>query len=92
MAKHPTTIRLDSALYKEVLREARKTGLSFSGVVQLLLHAFAEGTIHIGVSQHTEAYVRTLEKESAALSRLYKAGKVKGYTNSKELFRDILGE
>lgn len=91
MSKHPTTIRLDAALYKEALHEIKKTGLSFSDVVHLLLQAFVRGTVRIGVSQYPEGYVRTLEKESAELSRLYHKGKAKGYTTGRELFDDMLG-
>lgn len=90
MPKHPTTIRLDAALYKEALHEIKKTGLSFSDVVHLLLRAFVQGTVHIGVSQYPEGYVQTLEKESAELSRLYRKGKAKGYATGKELVDDML--
>lgn len=90
MPKHPTTIRLDAALYKEALHETRKTGLSFSDVIHLLLRAFVQGVVHIGVSQYPEGYVRSLEKESAELSRLYRKGKVKSYVTGKELFDDML--
>lgn len=90
MSKHPTTIRLDPALYKKVISEAQKAGLSFSSVVHLLLRAFVQGTVHIGVSQYPKKYVQALEKESAELSRLHRKGKAKGYSSAKELFNDIL--
>jgi hypothetical protein len=92
MTKNPTTIRLDPQLYKQTLREAKKVGLTFSGVVHLLLRAFTEGSVHIGVTQYPKGYLETLEKESNELSRLYRQGKVKGYTSAKEMFADILGE
>jgi antitoxin component of RelBE/YafQ-DinJ toxin-antitoxin module len=92
MSKHPTTIRLDRQLYKKAAQKAEKYGLTFSGVIHMLLQAFNEGSVQIGVTQYPEKYLKTLEKESAALSRLYKKGKVKGYASSKALFNDILGE
>lgn len=92
MSKRPTTIRLDDQLHKEVQREAKKRGLSFSSVIYLLLNAFIQGKIRIGAYQYPDEYIQQLEKESAELSRLYKKGKVKGYVSSKELFSDILGE
>ena len=92
MSKHPTTIRLDPVLYKEVLREAKKAGLTFTGVVHLLLRAFTEGTVQVGVMQYPDAYLKTLEKESAELSRQYTKGKAKGYASSKAMFDDILGK
>lgn len=90
MSKNPTTIRLDPTFYKKVAKEAEKAGLSFSSVVNLLLRAFVQGTVHIGVTQYPEKYMKTIEKESADLSRLYQKGKMKGYSTSKELFNDIL--
>lgn len=90
MSKYPTTIRLDPALYKRVISEAKKAGLNFSSVVHVLLQAFVQGTVSIGVTQYPQGYMETLEKESSELSRLYRKGKAKGYTSSKELFGDIL--
>lgn len=90
MSKHPTTVRLDPALYKRVIHEAHKTGLNFSSLVHILLNAFVEGSVHIGVTQFPDGYVQSLENESRELSRLYDKGKVKGYSSSKELFDDIL--
>ncbi len=91
MSKQPTTVRLDSHLYKQASQEARKAGLTFSSVVHLLLRAFTEGTLQIGVTQYPERYVKELEKESEELSRSYRKGKTKSYASSKELFDDILG-
>jgi len=90
MPKQPTTIRLDPALYKEVIREARKAGLNFSNVVHLLLLAFIQGTVYIGVNQYPEEYLRTIERESEELSHLYRKRKVKGYASSKALLDAIL--
>ena len=36
--------------------------LFFSSVVHLLLQAFVQGTVHIGVSQYPEKYLQTLKK------------------------------
>ena len=90
MPKHPTTIRLDPALYRKVLQEAQKSGLSFSSVVHLLLSAFIQGDVHIGVTQYPKAYLETLEKESQQLRALHRKGKAKRYSSSKALFDDIL--
>ena len=90
MAKKPTTIRLDTRLHKAAVRQAHKEGLDFSGAVHLLLLAFTQGDVHIGVSQYPPGYLETLEKESKELSRLYRKGKVKSYPSSKALFDDIL--
>lgn len=90
MPKHPTTIRLDPALYKEVIREARKAGLNFSNVIHLLLLAFVRGTVYIGVNQYPEGYLSTLERESEELGNLYRKRKAKSYASSKALFNAIL--
>jgi hypothetical protein len=90
MAKKPTTIRLDTRLHKEVVRRARKEGLNFSGVVHLLLLAFTQGDLQIGVTQYPKKYIEAIEKESEELSRRYRQGRVKGYGSAKELFDDIL--
>lgn len=92
MSKRPTTIRLDPLFHKEVTLEAEKAGLTFSTVVQLLLRAFAQGSVRIGVTQYPEKYLRSLERESTELSDRYRKKKVKGYTSSKALFNDILDQ
>src|SRR4051812_43420540 len=90
MSKLTTTVRLDPRLRKAVLKEAEKAGLSFSAILNLLLHAYAEGAIQVGVTQYPKAYLDQLGKEAEELSRLHKQGKVKGYTSAKALFDDIL--
>lgn len=90
MSKQPTTVRLDPALYKKVITEAKKSGLTFSSIVSLLLQAFVQGTVHIGVSQYPDEYIKALENESEELSDLYTKKKVKGYNSSKAMFSDIL--
>ena len=94
MAKHPTTIRLDPALRRAVLREAKKSGLSFSDVVLSLLEAFSEGSIRINmqVTQYPPKYLEKLEKEADKLHEDYLKGKVKGYTSTRKMFDDILKE
>lgn len=92
MSKHPTTIRLDPDLYKKVVREAEKSGLSFSVVVQMLLQAFIQGEVRIGVTQYPKGYLETLAKEADELRENNRKGKVKRYSSSKELFDDILKE
>lgn len=90
MVKQTTTIRLEPRFRKEILREAKKAGLSFSSIVQLLLQAFLDGTVHIGVTQHSERYIENIGKEADALRRANRQGKVRRYSSSKELFNDIL--
>ena len=90
MAKHPTTVRLDSHLQKQVMKAADKAGLTFSGVVHLLLVAFTEGTVKIGVTQYAPSYIKTLEHEGDELRRDHRKGRVKSYASSKALFDDIL--
>lgn len=92
MSKQTTTIRLDKNLYKTTIREAKKAGLSFNGVVHLLLIAFAKGELEVGVTGYPEKYIRSLEKESAQISQSYKKGKAKGYGSAKKMFDDILGK
>ena len=90
MAKHPTTIRLDRRFRQKVDREAQKAGLNFTTVVFLLLRAFVDGEVQVGVTQYPKAYLETLAKEADELRTLHRKGKVKTYTSSKELFDDIL--
>jgi hypothetical protein len=92
MSKHPTTIRLDEKLYKQTVREAKKAGLTFSGVVHILLRAFTEGDVDIGVAKYPKKYLEALDKEAKELRRLHRQGKVKSYTSAKALMDDILGE
>ena len=90
MSKHPTTIRLDPQFYKDAQQKAYKSGLSFSNVVHLLLTAYIDGEIRIGVTQYPPRYLATLGKEADALRKQYGQGKVKSYASSKELFDTIL--
>ena len=91
MTKYPTTVRLDPHLQKEVIKAAKQAGLTFSSVVHLLLHAFIEGTVQIGVTQVPLQYLKALEQEATALRRSHRRGKAKIYRSSKALFDDILG-
>ncbi len=90
MPTFPTTIRLDPVLYKKVVREAKKKGLNFSNVVHLLLHAFVDESISIGVTHYPPAYIKAVEKEADALRRKNRSGTAKRYSGTKELFDDIL--
>lgn len=89
MPKQPTTIRLEKRLRQEVLREARKAGLDFSGVVHLLLLAFVRGDVRIGVTSYPPEYLETLGNEADQLRSLQRKGKAKRYTSSKKLFDAI---
>ena len=90
MSKRSTTIRLEPTLQKGVLREAKKAGLTFSGVVHFLLQAFVDGDVHIGVTQLPKAYLRKISKEADALRLANRKGETKRFASSKELFDDIL--
>jgi antitoxin component of RelBE/YafQ-DinJ toxin-antitoxin module len=90
MSKLTTSIRLDQNLHKQVAREAEKAGLSFSAIVQLLLRAYAKGSVHIGVTQYSHEYLEAIGKEADALRQSRKGGKAKSYASSKALFDDIL--
>lgn len=93
MAKQAvTTVRLDERLRKKVMREAKKAGLNFSDVVQMLLAAFAEGSVHIGVTRYPPGYIEKLEKEADEADRLLRSGKAKTYASAKEMLADILKE
>ena len=90
MVKQPTTIRLEKGLRDDVLREARKAGLDFSGIVHLLLLAFVRGDVHVGVLPYPKGYLETLGREAEELRSQHRKGKTKRYTSSKELFDAIL--
>ena len=90
VSKQPTTVRIDRRLHEEALREARKTGLTFSGIIHLLLSAYVDGTVNVGVTQYPAEYLHSLQKESAALSGRYRKGTVKGYASPKAMFDDSL--
>ena len=90
MVKQTTTIRLEPRFRKAIIREAKKAGLNFSDIVYLLLRAFLEGSVHIGVTQYPKGYIETLNKEADSLDRAYRKGKVRSYHSGKELFDDIL--
>ena len=90
VSKQPTTMRIDPRLHGEALREARKAGLTFSGIVHLLLSAFVDGTVHVGVTQYPTEYLAALGKEADQLRRLHRSGKAKSYSSAKKLFDDIL--
>ena len=90
MVKQTTTIRLEPQFRREILRQAKKAGLNFSSIVQLLLQAFLDGTVHIGVTQHPQRYIDVIDKEADVLRIANRRGKVRRYSSSKELFDDIL--
>ena len=90
MAKQTTTIRLDARFRKAIVREAKKAGLNFSDIVNLLLRAFVDGTVQIGVTQYPKGYIEKLHKEADALNNAFRKGKVRSYASGKELFNDIL--
>lgn len=85
-----TTIRLDPALKKAVMRLAKERGLSLSDVIKLLLHSFLEGTVDVGVTRYPDAYAKMIKKELRETKRLVKEGKIKSYTSVKEMFDDLL--
>ncbi len=68
--KQSTSVRLDSHLHALVLKEAKKAGLSFSGVVHLLLQAFVQGDVRVGVIQQSH-HVHQKNKKKESLPDLY---------------------
>jgi hypothetical protein len=91
MAQHATTVRLDPQLKKAVMKLAKEDGLSFSDLVYLLLKSYSQGDRKIEVTHYPGWLEKRILKESRKTMRLYKQGKLKGYTSVKEMMDDILG-
>ena len=103
-----TTIRLDPTLKKAFLGLAKSLELSLSDFLNMLMRAAVDGKIHVAFLQASQdvcplcgpdpaakyppGYLEELEKEAEGTLRLYKEGKIKGYTSAKEVMRDMLKE
>lgn len=93
-SKISTTLRIDPQLKRRITALAKREGLSFSQIATIAFRALADGFMHIsiGVSQYPKEYLETLERESDETMRLYREGKIKGYTSGKSMLQDILGD
>ena len=90
MNKSVTTIRLQPDVRKAVVREAKKWGLSFTDIVNILLRAYLHGSVQIGVTDYPKWYLDKIHKEADELRRLSRQGKAKTYASAKELFDELL--
>lgn len=107
MRTSPIT-RIDPKLKRAFAKLAKKLELSVSDFLHMLMRAVVDGKIHVAFLQGTPdicplcgpdpaakyppGYLEELAKEAEETLRLYKAGKIKGYTSAKEMMRDILKE
>lgn len=108
MRTSSTTARTDPKLKQAFARLAKKLELSISDFINMLMRAAVDGKIHVAFLQESHdvcplcgpdpaakyplGYLEELEKEADETLRLYKEGKIKGYTSAKEMMRDILKE
>ncbi len=91
-SKKATTIRLDPALKREVMKIAKEKGLTFSQAVAVALRALADGVffLSVGISDYPDEYRGELDRESKETMKLYREGKVKGYTSGRKMLSDML--
>ncbi len=99
MNKSVTTIRLNPEQRSAVIRQAHKSGLSFSSVVQMLLQGYLDGSIQLGVAQQKPLQVskpqpvaanatkRAVKKHVAAV----KNAKTKARVEKKSTFSRLFG-
>lgn len=95
--KTTTTIRMDVKDRQGIAKIAKQHALSFSDVINMLARTLLEGKIYLGVFQtpptdYPPGFLDEMEKDAAETYRLYKAGKVKGYTNADEAMDALLKE
>ncbi len=90
MSPNATTVRLDPRLKKAVMKLAQEDGLTLSDIVKMLLRFYAEGSVNVGVTRYPKAYATMIKKEARETMRLYRQGKIKGYTSAKIMMEDIL--
>lgn len=90
--KSATTIRLDKKLKKQIVDLAKKYGLTFSDIVNMVLRAVADEEIHVGITQYPPGYIAEIEKRAEETYQLYKQGKIKGYTDPDEAMKALLKE
>ena len=87
-----TTIRLDPKLKRAVMKGAKELGMKFSELTKLLFMSFVERGRSIEETRYPKSYLTMLERESKETRRLYKEGRLKGYSSGIEMIRDILGK
>jgi antitoxin component of RelBE/YafQ-DinJ toxin-antitoxin module len=92
MSPNATTVRLDPKLKKAVMKLAVEDGFTLTDVIKMLLRFYAEGSVNIGVTRYPKAYADMIKKEASETRRLYRQGKIKGYTSAKEMMDDILNK
>lgn len=90
MSPHATTVRLDPKLKKAVLKLAQEDGFTLSDIIKMLLRFYAEGAVDVGITRYPKAYAAMIKKEAKKTARLYRQGKIKGYTSAKTMMDDIL--
>lgn len=90
MMHNATTVRLDPRLKKAVMKLAQEDGFTLSDIIKMLLRFYAEGSVNIGVTRYPKAYADMIKKEAKQTIRLYRQGKLKGYTSAKTMMDDIL--
>ena len=90
MPTNATTVRLDPKLKKAVMKLAQQDGFTLSDLIKMLLRFYSEGALDIGVTHYPKAYATMIKKEARETVRLYRQGKIKGYTSAKEMMDDIL--
>lgn len=95
--KRTTTIRMDDKDKKGIVRFAQEHALSFSDVMNMLARALLQKKVFLGVFptppiEYPPGFLEELEKDAEETYRLYKAGKIKGYTNADEAMAALLKE
>ena len=58
----------------------------------MVLKAVTDGEVHVGVTKYPPGYIEQLEHNAEETYRLYKEGKIKGYSSDKEMLSDMLGD
>ena len=90
MSPNATTVRLDPKLKKAVMKLAEEDGFTLSDIIKMLLPFYAEGSMHVGVTRYPKAFGEMIKKEDKKTMRLYRQGKLKGYTSAKDMMNNIL--
>jgi len=92
------TIRTNTQLKKQLEKFVKQLELSISDYFNMVMRASVEGKIRLGFSQREEPFeypewfLKELEEQSEETMRLYKEGKIKGYTNADEAMKALLEE
>ena len=88
---------MDDKDKKGIARFAQEHALSFSDVMNMLARALLQKKIFLGVlpppqTQYPPGFIEELVKDAEETHRLYKEGKIKGYTNADEAMAALLKE